>query len=129
MLGLLCELPQIATVWAGAPTAWVVLCSAFAGAGSSVFAILWGAALQDRTPDSMLGRVYALDALLAQALVPVCVAASGFLLGVFSASVITAFAGCALILTVGAVLPVPGVSTLGSPSRQESATESVPSSA
>ncbi|GGT21771.1 MULTISPECIES: MFS transporter [Streptomyces] len=125
MLGLLCELPQIATVWAGAPTVWVVLCSVCAGAGSSVFAVLWGAALQDRTPDSMLGRVFALDALLTQALVPVCVAAAGLLLGVLSVSVITAFAGCALILTVVAVLPVPGVSTLGSPpKRQPAATRS-----
>ncbi|MFJ8649529.1 hypothetical protein ACIRNI_25845 [Streptomyces sp. NPDC093546] len=121
MLGLLCELPQIGTVWAGAPTVWVVLCGICAGAGSSVFAVLWGAALQDRTPDSMLGRVYALDALLTQALVPVCVAASGLLLGVFSASVLTAFAGCALILTVVAVLPLPGVSTLGSPPEREPA--------
>ncbi|MFF8385036.1 MFS transporter [Streptomyces kanasensis] len=121
MLGLLCELPQIVTVWAGAPTAWVVLCGAFAGAGASVFAVLWGAALQERTPDGMLGRVYALDALLTQALVPVCVAAAGFLLGVLSPAALTAFAGCALILTVVAVLPVPGVSTLGSPTEREPA--------
>ncbi|WP_228973983.1 MFS transporter [Streptomyces sp. DH12] len=119
MLGLLCELPQIVAVWAGAATVWVVVCSAFAGAGSSVFAVLWGAALQDRTPDGMLGRVYALDALLTQALMPVCMAVAGYLLGVFPPSVITAFAGCALILTVVAVLPVPGVSTLGPPREQE----------
>ncbi|WP_433543707.1 MFS transporter (plasmid) [Streptomyces sp. CA-294286] len=113
MLGLLCELPQIVAVAVDAPTAWVVAFSALAGAGASVFAVLWGAALQEQTPDHMLGRVYALDALLTQALMPLCVAAAGFLLGVLSASVIATFAACALLLTVVAVLPVPGVAMLG----------------
>ncbi|MEU9104100.1 MFS transporter [Streptomyces xanthophaeus] len=119
MLGLLCELPQIVAVAVDAPTAWVVAFSALAGAGASVFAVLWGAALQERTPDHMLGRVYALDALLTQALMPLCVAAAGFLLGVLSASAIAGFAACALLLTVVAVLPVPGVAMLGSATPDE----------
>ncbi|MFH8294274.1 MFS transporter [Streptomyces sp. NPDC018059] len=119
MLGLLCELPQIVAVAVGAPTAWVVAFSALAGAGASVFAVLWGAALQERTPDHMLGRVYALDALLTQALMPLCVAAAGFLLGVLSAALIAAFAACALLLTVVAVLPVPGVAMLGTTTPDE----------
>ncbi|MGW7104553.1 MFS transporter [Streptomyces xanthophaeus] len=119
MLGLLCELPQIVAVAVDAPTAWVVALSALAGAGASVFAVLWGAALQERTPDHMLGRVYALDALLTQALMPLCVAAAGFLLGVLSASAIAGFAACALLLTVVAVLPVPGVAMLGSATADE----------
>ncbi|KUH38977.1 MULTISPECIES: hypothetical protein [Streptomyces] len=85
-----------------------------------MFAVLWGAALQERSPDGMLGRVYALDALLSQALMPVCVAA-GFLLGVLSPAALTAFAGCALVVTVVAVLPVPGVPTLGAPTKREPA--------
>ncbi|MFF8641143.1 MFS transporter [Streptomyces sp. NPDC015345] len=119
MLALLCELPQIVAVAVDAPTAWVVAFSALAGAGASVFAVLWGAALQERTPDHMLGRVYALDALLTQALMPLCVAAAGFLLGVLSAAVMAAFAACALLLTVVAVLPVPGVAMLGTTTPDE----------
>lgn len=119
MLGLLCELPQIVTVAVDAPTAWVIASSALAGAGASVFAVLWGAALQERTPDHMLGRVYALDALLTQALMPLCMAAAGFLLGVLSTPAIATFAACALLLTVVAVLPMPGVATLGTSTPDE----------
>ncbi|WP_409235525.1 MFS transporter [Streptomyces sp. PA5.6] len=121
MLGLLCELPQIVAVAADAPTEWIVTFSFLAGAGASVFAVLWGAALQERTPDAMLGRVYALDALLTQALMPVCTAAAGFLLGLLPISAVTSFAACALLLTVAAVLPVPGVAALGVPPKNDDA--------
>lgn len=125
MLGLLCELPQIVAVAGSAPTVWVVAFSALAGAGTSVFAVLWGAALQERTPDHMLGRVYALDALLTQALMPLCMAAAGFLLGVLSTPTITTFAACALPLTVVAVLFIPGVTTLGSVTPDQEQDETV----
>ncbi|WLQ33194.1 MFS transporter [Streptomyces castrisilvae] len=125
MLALMCELPQIVAVAVDAPTVLVVAFSALTGAGASVFAVLWGAALQERTPDAMLGRVYALDALLTQALMPLCMAAAGLLLAVLSTSAIAVVAACALPVTVVAVLRIPGVMTLGGTTEDRGTGEAV----
>ncbi|MGW4568267.1 MFS transporter [Streptomyces sp. NPDC004561] len=110
---LLLELPLLIAMMLDSTTLVIAACSAMAGAGMGVFAVIWGSALQERTPVAMLGRVFALDSLLMSAVSPVFVAMAGYAIGTFSVSSICAFAAVSLVATVVGVLPFPGVLKLG----------------
>lgn len=107
--GLLLGLPQALAIALSAPPVLLVAASACAGAGMSLFAVHWGVALQESTPDLLLGRVFSLDALLNSALMPVGIALTSRMLDLASPQAIATVASACLVATVLAVLPVPGV--------------------
>jgi hypothetical protein len=83
---------------AGVLAGWL-LC----GAGIGVFQVLWQTALQSDVPETLLGRVVALDWLFTQGLMPVGYAIAGPAAALFGPSAVL-YAGAALTLLIA---PVP----------------------
>jgi len=115
MLALLCQLPQIlALAFRLGPVALLVT-SLLAGVGLSVFGVVWTTALHTTVPREKLGRVFSVDAVATQGLRPVGYVAAGLLLGALGTAAIAWTAAIVLVISVAAVLPLPGLRRLGLP--------------
>jgi MFS family permease len=113
MCALLAQLPQTLALALGAP-AWTLLpCGALTGLGMSVFGVLWMTQLQLVTPREQLGRVLSVDALANSSLSPVGLLLVGALLPLLGTAALAWCASAVLLLSVLAVLPVPGLAGLG----------------
>lgn len=109
MLCLFGQLPQLLVLIFGASLVLLVPTSVVAGAGLSAFGVIWISALQITTPGENLGRVMSVDALANSSLTPVGLSLSGWLYVLVGPTALAAFAAVVLVVSILAVLPVPGV--------------------
>lgn len=119
VLALLLQLPQLLALGWMSSVAIVAAASVLAGFALSVFGVLWVSALQTRVVNEQLGRVMSLDALAATGLAPVGLGVAGWAIGAFGTPGVMAFAGAVLVISVVAVLPVPGVLDFAPPTSQQ----------
>lgn len=112
---LLGQLPQVLALALHLPVAVLIGASALAGAAMSVFGVVWVSALQAGVPRSHLGRVLSIDALAASGLQPVGLLLAARLAGALGTDGLAWAAAAVLVLSVLAVLPVPGVLDLADP--------------
>jgi MFS family permease len=121
LIALLASAAQTLALALGAP-AWVYVPASFvAGFGLSVMAVLWTSALQLQTPREQLGKVLALDALANSALLPVGLALTGWLLPRLGQVGLAWAATIALVASLLAISPVPGVLSFGAGSTDHGA--------
>ncbi|WP_199536704.1 MFS transporter [Spongiactinospora gelatinilytica] len=113
MLALLAQAHQTVALMLAAPPSIILAASALTGAGLAVFAVLWTTALQTGVPASYLGRVFSVDGLATAGLSPVGYVVAGWLLADLGTATLAGFAGIALVISIVAVLPIPGLRRFG----------------
>jgi MFS family permease len=115
MLALLCQTPQLMAIATHAHPALIVILSAGAGFGLSMFAVLWTTALQSQVASDQLGRVFAIDQLTATGLAPIGLSAAGWAITTVGTSPTAWVAAGVLIGSVVATLPITGVASFADP--------------
>ncbi|MFI0418949.1 MFS transporter [Spongiactinospora sp. 9N601] len=113
MLALLAQAPQTVALTLAAHPSIILAASALTGAGLAVFAVLWTTALQTGVPARYLGRVFSVDGLATAGLSPVGYVVAGWLLADLGTATLAGFAGIALVVSIVAVLPIPGLRRFG----------------
>lgn len=83
-------------------TAGLIACGAVSGIALCLFEVAWNAVMQERTPDKMLGRVYALGSWLSFAARVMGVAACGAFAAVGGVSSAIAFSTVAMGVSIAA---------------------------
>lgn len=96
-------LPLVAVFWA------------VAGAGVTVYQILWSTSLQQDVPDQLLGRVMALDRLGSQGLMPVGYAIAGIVAAAWGPRPLLLAGACLVLLVAPLPLLAPGGTTFATP--------------
>lgn len=109
MLALLAQLPQLVLLAVHASPVLILLASVLTGAGLATFAVLWTTALQTSVPKGQLGRVFSLDQLTVAGLMPAGYLLAGWMLGELGATTLAWTAAGVLVVSVLAVLPLPGL--------------------
>jgi hypothetical protein len=94
-----------------APIPVLAVCVLFTGGGFAVFGVLYNAAMMRGVPAPMLARVFSLDALGAQVLAPIALAATPVVVERLGFVVTLAVAMAVLIITTVAPLLVSGMPT------------------
>ena len=100
-------LPLVAFFWA------------VAGAGVTIYQILWSTSLQRDVPDHLLGRVMALDRLGSQGLMPLGYAIAGIVVAAWGPRPLLLVGACMVLLVAPLPLLVPGGTTFATPPSRE----------
>ncbi|MFB4316634.1 MFS transporter [Actinomadura sp. 21ATH] len=102
---------------AGLPLNAVLLLWGVAGAGITVYEVLWTTAVQQEVPDALLGRVMALDWFGSEALTPLGYLLAGLAVTALGTGAVLVAAACMVALTAPLPLLVRGGSTFTTPAR------------
>ncbi|MEW2356286.1 MFS transporter [Spirillospora sp. NPDC029432] len=100
---------------AALPLTAVLLLWGVAGAGITVYEVLWTTAVQQDVPDSLLGRVMALDWVGSEALTPVGYLLAGFAVTAVGTAPVLVAAACTVAFTAPLALLVRGGAMFSTP--------------